>query len=350
MLKVNKKILIFFCILGIITSYFIINLYLNKKNKLILENKDSKLISIKLQDKNGDYIDSEIDAWPKEGYIFNKELSTCENGGEVNFENGQIVLNTNGSEKCTIYFDNKKTYTLLTSENIKIENQDTILTNMIKNGSYEEGTNKWNNVNCEVTSEKSSHGNKSLKFNVVGYSMSDQTLDATAPTYNHSYYGRIMFLSSDTFIVGDSRYEWFAGDFYGINDLLFTYKNIQTTEWTLLSYIVKLNSNDYTSEQWIIRNFLIDANDITYTDELMMIDLTESYPNELPTTEWLDKNLVYFDGTVNIKTIDAGNKAEFKIENGTGTITCNNGGTGSISSDGIVTITGNNINTTCIIK
>ena len=105
MLKVNKKILIFFCILGIITSYFIINLYLNKKNKLILENKDSKLISIKLQDKNGDYIDSEIDSWPKEGYIFNKELSTCENGGEVNFENGQIVLNTNGSEKCTIYFD-----------------------------------------------------------------------------------------------------------------------------------------------------------------------------------------------------------------------------------------------------
>ena len=105
MLKVNKKILIFFCILGIIASYFIINLYLNKKNKLILENKDSKLISIKLQDKNGDYIDSEIDSWPKEGYIFNKELSTCENGGEVNFENGQIVLNTNGSEKCTIYFD-----------------------------------------------------------------------------------------------------------------------------------------------------------------------------------------------------------------------------------------------------
>ncbi len=105
MLKVNKKILIFFCILGIIASYFIINLYLNKKNKLILENKDSKLMSIKLQDKNEDYIDGEIDAWPKEGYIFNKELSTCENGGEVNFENGQIVLNTNGSEKCTIYFD-----------------------------------------------------------------------------------------------------------------------------------------------------------------------------------------------------------------------------------------------------
>ena len=101
----KRKSIIFFCILGIIAFYFIINLYLNKKNKLIIENKDSKLISIKLQDKNGDYIDSEIDSWPKEGYIFNKELSTCENGGEVSYENGQIVLNTNGSEKCKIYFD-----------------------------------------------------------------------------------------------------------------------------------------------------------------------------------------------------------------------------------------------------
>ena len=101
----KRKSIIFFCILGIITSYFIINLYLNNKNKLNLENKDSKLISIKLQDKNGDYIDSEIDAWPTEGYIFNKELSTCENNGKVSYENGQIVLNTNGSEKCKIYFD-----------------------------------------------------------------------------------------------------------------------------------------------------------------------------------------------------------------------------------------------------
>ncbi len=102
--KINK-ILVFCIFLVVVTSFLIVHVYIKNKNKIILKNNNDKLISIKVQDENGDYIDSELTTWPTtDWYTFDKEASTCENGGEVNFENGQIVLNTNGSEKCTIYF------------------------------------------------------------------------------------------------------------------------------------------------------------------------------------------------------------------------------------------------------
>ena len=83
----------------------------------------------------------------------------------------------------------------------------------------------------------------------------------------------------------------------------------------------------------------------------MLIDITDSYGENILTQEWLDTNLIYFDGTANMKTIETGeNEVKFKVTNGTGSIRCNNGGEGSINSDGTVTITGKSVNTTCVIE
>lgn len=56
---------------------------------------------------SGQYQKSTSNTWPGEGYIFNENLSVCENGGKLswNDELGAVNLKTNNSEKCYVYFD-----------------------------------------------------------------------------------------------------------------------------------------------------------------------------------------------------------------------------------------------------
>ena len=47
------------------------------------------------------------DSWPTDGYFFNSELSKCENGGEVSWDNTnkKVLMSGNTSDKCYVYFD-----------------------------------------------------------------------------------------------------------------------------------------------------------------------------------------------------------------------------------------------------
>ena len=49
--------------------------------------------------------------WPNEGYIFNETLSKCENGSKISFDKTtkSIVLQTNVTDKCYVYFDKVET-------------------------------------------------------------------------------------------------------------------------------------------------------------------------------------------------------------------------------------------------
>ena len=55
----------------------------------------------------GIYEETTANDWPSEGYVFNAELSKCENGGIVTFneETKKINMQTNISDKCYVYFD-----------------------------------------------------------------------------------------------------------------------------------------------------------------------------------------------------------------------------------------------------
>ena len=160
---------------------------------------------------------------------------------------------------------------------------------------------------------------------------------------NHDYYGSIKFKSGLEYTTRDARFEICDGY------LTFFQKDIKTNDWILLSAIYK-SPSDTSHNLNLFRDFNGGSNIDTYTDELMIIDLTASFSDSIPTKEWLDTNLMYFDGTANIKTIESGDQAKFKVVNENGSIRCNNGGVGSIDSDGTVTITGTNVNTTCVIE
>ena len=56
---------------------------------------------------SGNYEMTTRSEWPTEGYVFNANLSKCENGSELSWdnENKKVLMSGNKSDKCYVYFD-----------------------------------------------------------------------------------------------------------------------------------------------------------------------------------------------------------------------------------------------------
>ena len=71
--------------------------------------KITKGISMNLEQTAGagDYKTVTQSGWPTEGYKFNAELSRCENGSELSWDdtNKKVIVSGNTSDKCYVYFD-----------------------------------------------------------------------------------------------------------------------------------------------------------------------------------------------------------------------------------------------------
>ena len=77
----------------------------NKSNKVV--NANSLTMMYETEAGSGEYTVSSDTSWPQEDYIFNSELSGCENGGTLlwNSETNRVVMQTNSSDRCYVYFD-----------------------------------------------------------------------------------------------------------------------------------------------------------------------------------------------------------------------------------------------------
>ena len=76
-----------------------------------IKKKDTHLNSVSMMletgANSGNYEMTTTSSWPTEGYIFNSELSKCENGGELSWDNEKkvVLMSGNKSDKCYVYFD-----------------------------------------------------------------------------------------------------------------------------------------------------------------------------------------------------------------------------------------------------
>ena len=118
-----KKKLLFFSILIIIILVFVtIYNIIYKNNNIYLNNKDEapNFISIMLEETvgSGEYKVSKSNKWPSKGYVFNKEMSYCNNGSTLtwNENDNSVSVNINKTDKCYVYFD---IYQLTLAEYIK---------------------------------------------------------------------------------------------------------------------------------------------------------------------------------------------------------------------------------------
>ena len=108
-----KKKLLFFSIFIIIILVFVLTIYniIYKNNNIYLNNKDAapNFISIMLEETvgSGEYKVSKSNKWPSKGYVFNKEMSYCNNGSTLtwNKNDNSVSVNINKTDKCYVYFD-----------------------------------------------------------------------------------------------------------------------------------------------------------------------------------------------------------------------------------------------------
>ena len=112
-------------IVGLFSICFVLLLtivYLTNENKKINDFEDTEINKqkqIKLKEDNtlsmmleqtagaGDYEMETRSSWPTDGYVFNAELSKCENGGELSWDDTKkvVTMSSNTSDKCFVYFD-----------------------------------------------------------------------------------------------------------------------------------------------------------------------------------------------------------------------------------------------------
>ena len=113
--KIVKKIvllLIVFCIGVGITLLYTNNkykVYEEEEPKQIKKHVDTISMMLETEAGSGNYEMTTASSWPTDGYIFNTELSKCENGGELSWddENKRVLMSGNVSDKCYVYFDIK---------------------------------------------------------------------------------------------------------------------------------------------------------------------------------------------------------------------------------------------------
>ena len=71
--------------------------------------KPQNMLSIMLESSagSGNYEMSTLNSWPTDGYVFNSELSKCENGSTLSWDktNKMVKFIGNISDKCYVYFD-----------------------------------------------------------------------------------------------------------------------------------------------------------------------------------------------------------------------------------------------------
>ena len=72
-----------------------------------IDHNDMLSMMIETESGSGKYEMTTSSSWPTDGYLFNSELSKCENGGELSWDdtNKKVIMKGNISDKCYVYFD-----------------------------------------------------------------------------------------------------------------------------------------------------------------------------------------------------------------------------------------------------
>ena len=117
----KKLILSAFILIVVTLTVFLLGqsnervIYSSKINEL--PTTDALAMMYETESGSGEYIVSDDTSWPLEGYTFNAELSRCENGSKLYWdeETKSVMMEANVSDKCYVYFDVKPSYQFETS-------------------------------------------------------------------------------------------------------------------------------------------------------------------------------------------------------------------------------------------
>lgn len=215
----NKKNIVFVILLVIFT---LCGVFIGRQSKVIdvYENnetnikKSKNMLSMMLETEagSGNYEMTTRESWPTEGYVFNTELSKCENDGELSWDdtNKIVLMSGNVSDKCYVYFDMIPSVLLADfvisqyngiQGNNNIYYHDSSLTNGAKDNSYRyAGASKSvNNYVCFGSTESPCPADN--LYRIIGvFDGQVKLIKATKATSS--------LLGTDGGYVSDTTYRW----------------------------------------------------------------------------------------------------------------------------------------------
>ena len=115
----NKKrkiifsvIMLFFMIYLIIDLNYYKNLSVKENINFKSEKIDFLSMMLETEAKSGKYKEVTSEAWPSDDYVFNENLSGCENGGDLKWDDAtkKVIMEGNSSDKRYVYFDKIPTF------------------------------------------------------------------------------------------------------------------------------------------------------------------------------------------------------------------------------------------------
>ena len=215
----NKKNIVFVILLVIFT---LCGVFIGRQSKVIdvYENnetnikKSKNMLSMMLETEagSGNYEMTTRESWPTEGYIFNTELSKCENGGELSWDdtNKIVLMSGNVSDKCYVYFDMIPSVLLADfvisqyngiQGNNNIYYHDSSLTNGAKDNSYRYAGSSDTTNNYVCFASMASPCPEDNLYRIIGvFNGKIKLIKATKATST--------LLGTDGAYVSDTTYKW----------------------------------------------------------------------------------------------------------------------------------------------
>ena len=125
--KISKEKTAILCsfALGLLIFVIILNSGIFKKevpteNNNKLKSGTSVSMMLETSYQSGQYKTSDDTKWPTDGYTFNVELSKCDNGGTLSWNDAthSVILKTSVSDRCYVYFDKDPEGITITANNV----------------------------------------------------------------------------------------------------------------------------------------------------------------------------------------------------------------------------------------
>ena len=288
-MKNNLKFVCLF--LGIVSVVVVgcVLIYLSDENKIIESSKRSDIkvnnnfltMMYETEYQSGEYVVSTDSTWPHEGYTFNADLSGCENGSTLTWddENKNVVLQANKSDKCYVYFDiNKPTLATICSNGQSLSNCiETFYTTDGENGLYyHDRSGDYTNADQEAGDNSyryaGANPNNYLCFGTDAETCSEDNLYRIIGVFN----GQVKLIKSTS--IGDYVWDIDNVDFSTIintNNQDTNYKVMQLGD--ILAVPDRLNGSNIWLEADL--NYYIN-NDYFYNT------LTSDWQDKISTTIW----------------------------------------------------------------
>lgn len=241
----NKKI--YYTITGVFVTIILITILFNKGGYVLRNSKKDTFnnlgtISLMLETSanSGNYELSASDKWPTSGYVYNAELSGCENGSTLiyNEETNKVTLKANKSDKCYVYFD-----IIPPDISVSVNNlPETVgpLAQLNCSGATTTYNNKYNRIEVSELNSRGASCNLSYAIRTAKEYLNNKIISLSGTTQGN---GRLVH---ETFIKGDfNDASPLSQSQYGaIAQFLTSYQS--ATSGTAVT-----NAYSYTNDEWV---------------------------------------------------------------------------------------------------